>query len=112
MPNTNPRPTTRTLSRVERQLSSLRSYVRRSDRHGTAIYLGDSMNDQLQQESLSRSSRCDFGSARGLVGASVARLLQQEWYQQQEREWEGRLRDMQKCICDLLYENQRLREDR
>lgn len=55
-----------------------------------------------------RSSR-DIDSARA-AGSPGTRWRQQTWCQEQEREWQSRLSDMQRCICDLLYENQRLRE--
>lgn len=68
------------------------------------------MGNRLGQEFLARSCLGNIESARRVVGASRARERQETWCQEQEREWENRLSDMQKCICDLLYENQRLRE--
>ena len=84
--------------------------IARFDRYATAIVPEVFMTNQLRQEPLARSSSRDFETTRSSVRSSGARWQQQTWCQEQEREWQSRLSDMQRCICDLLYENQRLRE--
>ena len=68
------------------------------------------MTGQQRQEPFTELSTRDVESARDLMTASAARWQQQKWYQEQEGQWEKRLSDLQQCICELLFKNQRLRE--
>ena len=68
------------------------------------------MAAQLRQDFLTESPPRNTGRAKNLISNSAAEWQQQKWYQQQERQWEGRLNDLQQCICELLIENQQLRE--
>jgi len=92
------------------QNSSLRDIDRRSARYVLAVSLGGFMTGQQRQEPFTELSARDVESARDLMAASAARWQQQKWYQEQERQWEKRLSDLQQCICELLFKNQRLRE--
>ena len=68
------------------------------------------MTGEQRQEPLTESSSRDVELVRDLMTASAVRWQQQKWYQEQERQWEKRLSDLQQCICELLFKNQRLRE--
>jgi hypothetical protein len=70
--------------------------------------LEEYMTDQLRQEPLTQSSPANVDPAQGLTGAAGWR--QQMWHKKQEKEWEGNLRSLQQCICELLIKNQQLRE--
>jgi hypothetical protein len=71
--------------------------------------LGDVMAAQLRQDFLTESRPRNIERAKNLISTS-AEWQQQKWHQQQERQWEGRLNDLQQCIGELLIKNQRLRE--
>ena len=92
------------------QNSSLQNIGRRSDRYVLAVSLGGFMTGQQRQEPFTELSTQDVDLGRDLMTASAARWQQQKWYQEQERQWEKRLSDLQQCICELLFKNQRLRE--
>ena len=68
------------------------------------------MAAQLRQTVLAQSPPRNIERAKNLISTSAAVWQQQKWYQQQERQWEGRLNDLQQCICELLIKNQQLRE--
>ena len=68
------------------------------------------MTGQQRQEPFTESSTGGYELARYLTTASAATWKQQKWYQEQESQWEERLSDLQQCICELLFKNQRLRE--
>ena len=67
------------------------------------------MVDQARQESFTDASTRDVESARDL-GACATTWELQNWHQIQQREWEMRVSDLQRCICELLIKNQQLRE--
>jgi hypothetical protein len=70
------------------------------------------MTDHSRQgpptESFSSPDDVRFG--QGLTNASIAGWRQQKWHQELEQEWEGRLSELQQCICELMIKNQQLRE--
>lgn len=68
------------------------------------------MAAQLRQNCLTESAPRNIERAKHLISTSAAGWQQQKWYQQQERQWEGRLNDLQQCICELLIKDQQLRE--
>lgn len=68
------------------------------------------MAAQLRQTFLTESPPRNIERAESLISTSAAGWQKQKWYQQQERQWEGRLNDLQQCICELLIKNQQLRE--
>lgn len=68
------------------------------------------MAAQLPQTFLIQSPPRNIERAKNLINTSAAGWRQQKWYQQQERQWEGRLDDLQQCIRELLIKNQQLRE--
>lgn len=68
------------------------------------------MGAQLQRELVTESPACDFGTGPGLLSASAAGWRAQKWSRDLEKEWQGRLNDLQQCICELLVKNQQLRE--
>jgi hypothetical protein len=72
--------------------------------------LGDVMAAQLRQDALTQSRRGDIELAQHLVSACAAAWQQQRWHQEQEKEWEGHLKSLQQCICELLIKNQNLRD--
>jgi hypothetical protein len=92
------------------QNSSLRDIDRRSARYVLAVSLGGFMTGEQRQEPLTESSSRDVELVRDLMTASAVRWQQQKWYQEQERQWERRLSDLQQYICELLFKNQKLRE--
>jgi hypothetical protein len=103
-------PKVRIMRRGERHWSSLQNFGRRSNRHVTTIVPGGFMTDRLRQDPLPRSSAGEIGPAQGVTNASASRLQQQRWHEEQEKEWESHLRNLQQCICGLLIKNQQLRE--
>lgn len=68
------------------------------------------MRAQPQQDSLTQSLPGVIKPPGNLMSASVAEWQQQKWRQDQEKEWEGHLRSLQKCICELLTKNEKLRD--
>jgi len=67
------------------------------------------MTDQRQQDPRTQSPPGGIERAQSLAGAS-AEWQRQKWHHKQEKEWEGNLRSLQQCICELLIKNQQLRE--
>lgn len=65
---------------------------------------------QLRQDALSESPRGGLEAAHRSMSASAAGWRQHKWHQDLEEEWEGRLSELQQCICELLIKNQQLRE--
>jgi hypothetical protein len=67
------------------------------------------MGAQQRQYPLTQSPPGDIEPAQSLACVSAAGWQQQRWRQEQEKEWEGHLRNLQQCICELLIKNQQLR---
>ena len=68
------------------------------------------MTDQQRQEPLTQSSAGNVERVERSMCASAAGLRLQDWQQEQEKEWECQLRNLQQSICELLIKNQQLRE--
>ena len=68
------------------------------------------MTDQLRQETPSESSPRDVEPNWASTSAPAARWRQQKWQQEQEKQWECHLSNLQQCVCELLIKNQQLRE--
>src|SRR5580700_5007407 len=71
---------------------------------------GGFMTDQRRREALSQSSPGDSEPRLGLAGISAVGWRHQTWYLEQEKEWNERINDLQRCVCELLIKNQQLRE--
>lgn len=67
------------------------------------------MADQLWQDPLTQWSSDVMQPSQRLTGACTSAWQRQKWHLEQERQWEGHLRDLQQCICELLIKNQQLR---
>ena len=98
------------LRHMNGQNSSPRNFDRRSDRYGMTKSPGGFMTDQQRLEPQDQSSPGNVEPVRGPMSASVSGLRRQKWQQEQEKEWQCHLRDLQQCICELLIKNQQLRE--
>ena len=68
------------------------------------------MTDQERQEPHTQSSSSGTEPVRSLASASAARWWQEHWNQEDEKEYEARLKNLQQWICELLIKNQKLRE--
>lgn len=56
----------------------------------------------------SQSATENVEPTRDLLGVAAAGRLSGSWRQEQEREWEKRMSNLQRFICELLFENQQL----
>jgi len=65
---------------------------------------------QLRQDAQTESTRGNLRPPLRLMSASASEWRRQKWHQELEQEWQGRLSDLQQCICELLIKNQQLRE--
>ena len=68
------------------------------------------MTKQLRQDPLIQSSPRHVVPMQDSTNVSAADWRQHKWHQEQEREWECRLSDLQQCVCELLIKNQQLRQ--
>lgn len=65
---------------------------------------------QQRQQRFAPTQSGGAGKEWSSRSASAARWQQRKWQQEQEREWEGHLRCLHQCICEVLVKNQQLRE--
>jgi hypothetical protein len=92
------------------QNSPQRSFDRHSDHSAMAIFSGGFMAGQLRQETLTQSAPGDDEPECGSMSTYATRWREQKWQQEQEKQWECHLSNLQQCVCELLIKNQQLRE--
>jgi hypothetical protein len=68
------------------------------------------MTVQQRRDHPTQPPRGELGRMQNLTTTSACLWQQQKWRQEQEREWEGHLRSLQQCVCELLIKNQKLRD--
>lgn len=73
------------------------------------IRIGDVMATHPLQDRFAQARAGNLAPDQGSISASTERQLDERWEKRNEEDWQDRLETLQKCVCELLIKNQKLR---
>jgi hypothetical protein len=73
------------------------------------IRIGDIMATRQPQDPFAQASAGTLAPEQGSASASTERQEDERWKKRNEADWQDRLENLQRCVCELLIKNQQLR---